>query len=372
MITSQTFFDSIKQRVFIVAEIGKNFIDREEEQTVAECLEKAKALARGAKEAGADAVKFQTHTVGDELMDIPFDSPHFKGKNRYEWVKRNEEMTPVEEFWKPLKAFCDELGILFFSTPMSRASAEKLEIVGQPMWKVASSDILDFVMLDFEANTKKPIIIPTGMSTLEELDRCVAFLEKKGAPFVLLHAISRYPYPEEDSNLASITFLKKRYPGHLIGFSQNSPWVDAGIAAAAMGVCLIEQHFTFDRSVFGPDHKVSMTPDEFRRMVDGVRAVEVDKNAKEVALAKAQKFMGSEEKLLQPGEATFRPLFRKSLVAGRDIVAGETITPDMLYAMRPQGLIGGLPSEAYEQVVGKSASRGYKKYEPIDFSVLIS
>ena len=362
-----------KNRVVIVAEIGKNFIQTEDERSVAEYLENAKALVKAAKDAGADVVKFQTHNVEDEVLNMEFDSPHFKGESRYAWVSRNEHSTPLEDFWKPLKSYCDEIGIIFFSTPMSRGAAIKLQKLDAPFWKVASSDILDFVMLDFMVSTGKTIIIPTGMSTLEDVDQSLDFLKHKNARFVLMHAISRYPYPAEDSNLLTIPFFQKRFPGVMIGFSQNSPWVDPAIAAVALGARIIEQHFTFNRALWGPDHKVSMTPDEFAKMVAGIREIENDaeKCAAVATDQKMKKYMGTENKFLHEGEMPFRSIFRKSLVAGCDISEGTVITKKMIYAMRPQELISGLPSERYEEVVERIAPRAIPKFSPFTPDVLV-
>ncbi len=369
-----TLDERIRQSVLIVAEVGKNFIQTEEDRPVSEYLENANALARLSKEVGADAVKFQTHNAEDEVLNIDFDSPHFKGKSRYQWVSRNERATPLNKFWHPLKAYCDEIGIIFFSTPMSRGAAMKLEKVGVPWWKVASSDILDFPMLEFMANSGKEIMIPGGMSTLEELDQCIDFLRRKDAGFILMHAISRYPYPAEDSNLLTIKFFQKRYPGISIGFSQNSPWVEPAVAAVALGARVVEQHFTTDRALWGPDHKVSMTPEEFRKMVAGIREMENShlKRSSVLGDQKMQKYMGREDKFLQEGEIPFRGLFRKSLVASRDLSAGTVLAAGDIYAMRPQQLISGLPSEKYESVIGRRTTRYLKKYDPIAIGFLKS
>lgn len=362
----------IKTGVFIVAEIGKNFIQAEGERPVAEYLVNAKALVKAAQEAGADAVKFQTHHAEDEVLNIDFDSPHFKGERRYDWVLRNERATPVDEFWKPLKAYCDAIGIVFFSTPMSRGAAHILQKLDTPFWKVASSDILDFAMLDFMVSTGKTIIIPTGMSTIEDIDTSLDFLKRKGASAVLMHAISRYPYPPEDSNLLTIPFLQKRFPKIPIGFSQNSPWIEPAIAAVALGARIVEQHFTFDRALWGPDHKVSMTPDEFKKIVAGIRTVEhdADERARVVADPAMQKYLGKEGKFLQEGEAPFRGIFRKSLMAGRAVPAGTALSPDDVFAMRPQQFAGGLPSEYYEEVMGATTNRPLKKFDPITRDIL--
>lgn len=364
--------DRIKKQVVIVAEIGKNFIRAEEERPPAEYLEHAKALVASAKEAGAEAVKFQTHHTEDEVVSIDFDSPHFKGESRYEWVLRNERATPLDDFWKPLKQYCDEIGMVFFSTPMSRGAAEMLQSIDTPFWKVASSDILDFVMLDFMTSTGKTIIIPTGMSTVGDIDRSLDFLKRRHASVIVLHAISRYPYPAEDSNLLTIPFLQKRYPGIPVGFSQNSPWVEPAIMAVALGARIVEQHFTFDRGDWGPDHKVSQTAEEFKNMTAGIREVERDAAVGERILRDPvmQKYLGREGKFLQEGEMPFRALFRKSLVAARDLAAGAVLSPPDLFAMRPQERIGGIASERYESVLGRSIAHPLKKYDPIPLGIL--
>ena len=193
MNSPQDIWDQIQKRVFVIAEIGKNFIQTQEERPVAEYLENAKALVKAAKDAGADAVKFQTHNVEDEQLNIHVVSPHFKGADRYSWLTRNTNATPLDAFWKPLKAYCDEAGITFFSTPMSRGAAKKLSEVGVPLWKVGSGDILDFVTLDYLAATGNPIILSSGMSTLEEIDKSIDFLKRRlpagrqGTGIVLLH-----------------------------------------------------------------------------------------------------------------------------------------------------------------------------------------
>jgi sialic acid synthase SpsE len=363
--------DEIKKRVFVIAEIGKNFIQTEDERPVSEYLENAKALAKAAKDAGADAVKFQTHNVEDEQMSITVVSPHFKGADRYSWVSRNTRATPVDAFWKPLKKYCDEIGIVFHSTPMSRGAAKILNNLGVAFWKVGSGDILDFVMLDYLASTKKPIIMSSGMSTLEELDASVDFLKQRNVPLVLLHCVSKYPCPPEELNLASIEFLRTRYATP-VGFSDHSIGYDSAVAAVALGAKVIEKHFSFDRGLYGADHKVSMTPGEMKAMVASIREIEADPSKKREYLEKdiVKAGMGSGEKILQDDEAVFRPYFRKSLMAGCDIPAGTVIRAEMVYAMRPQAHAGGLPSETYEQVIGKTVKKGLKKFDPITIGAI--
>ncbi|MDZ4260656.1 MAG: N-acetylneuraminate synthase family protein, partial [Candidatus Sungbacteria bacterium] len=332
-----SLLDTVQKKVFVIAEIGKNFIQTEEERPVSEYLENAKALVRAAKDAGADAVKFQTHNVEDEQLNITVVSPHFKGADRYSWVTRNMNATPLDEFWRPLKAYCDEIGIIFHSTPMSRAAAQKLNQLDVPFWKVGSGDILDFVLLDYIASTKKPIIISSGMSTLEELDLTMDFLARHNVEVILLHCVSKYPCPPEELRLSTMDLLRRRYDV-TVGFSDHSIGIDSALAAVALGARVVEKHFSLSRDLWGADHKVSMTPEEMKQLVDGIHAMEENPALKAEYLEKdiVKKGMGSGEKVLQEDEAVFRPYFRKSLMAGRDIPEGTELSANDIYAMRPQ------------------------------------
>lgn len=349
-----------EEPVLIVAEIGKNFIQTKEHQSIDVYLANAKQLIQVAKNVGANAVKFQTHNLEDEQLKVNIVSPHFSGSDRYEWVKRNEEATPLE-FWRELKRFCDEIGIIFFSTPMSRGAAIKLEQVGVPFWKVGSGDILDFVLLDFLISTVKPIILSSGMSTLKEVDKTVNFLKQKNAKIALLYCVSKYPVSPEQLNLGTIEFYQQRY-NVPIGFSDHSIGYESVVAAVNMGAKIIEKHFSLSRDLWGADHKVSMTPQEFKMMVDEIRSGKaVDTNN-----------FGRKAKILQKEEAIFRPIFRKSLMAGSDIKAGTKLTSNMIYAMRPQAYAGGLPSEEYYNVIGNVVAKDLKKYDPIAWESLVN
>lgn len=364
--TPDAIWKKIQDGVFIIAEAGKNFIQTEEERPVEEYLANAKRLVDDAVTSGADAIKFQTHNVEDEQLDINVVSPHFKGSDRFRWVSRNTNATPLDAFWKPLKAYCDEKGIVFFSTAMSRGAAQKLDEVGVSVWKIGSGDILDFVMLDYMRKSGKPIIISSGMSTLAEVENAIRFLREKNDRVALLHCVSKYPCPPEELHLKTIEFYKEHFDIP-IGFSDHSIANESSFAAVAMGATILEKHFSSSRTLWGADHKVSLSREEFADLVNGAHAVQTDKTKREAILKSelVQRGMGSKEKVLQDDEAVFRPLFRKSLMAGQDIPAGTVMTSEMVYAMRPQQYAGGLPSEQYESILGKKASIALKKYDPI-------
>lgn len=351
-----------KDYIFIIAEIGKNFIQSEDDRPVEEYLQNAKKLVDAAVEAGADAVKFQTHEVEDEQLNINIVSPHFQGSDRYSWVTRNTNATPLETFLKPLKKYCDEKGIIFFSTPMSRKAAQKLDKVGVPFWKVGSGDAQDYPTLDYMAGTGKPIIISNGMVSLRELDEVIRYIQSKNIPLVLLYCISQYPATAEYFNLSTIEYLKEKYPDIAIGFSDHSVGFDIALAAVKLGASIIEKHFSLSRDFWGSDHKVSMTPEEMKSMVDSIRREEYKK-------VDTAQFYGNKEKELEGANNKFRPYFNKSLMAGCDIPEGAIITKEMIFAMRPKMYAKGLPSEKFEEVVGKKIKKSIRKYEPINFDI---
>ena len=352
-----------KDRVFVIAEIGKNFIDKEEDLDISEYLENAKNLIDAAVASGADAVKFQTHEVEDEQLKIEVTSPHFKGADRFSWVSRNTKATPIR-FWEEIKKYCEKKGIIFFSTPMSRKAAEKIIPLNLPLWKVGSGDVEDYVLLDTLIETKKPIIISTGMVSLDELDKIVKFLESHNVPIVILYCVSKYPCPPKDFNLGTIEYLKEKYPTITIGFSDHS--VDGykvDLAAIKLGARVIEKHFSFSRDFWGADHKSSITPFEMKEMVDAIRRGDYkDVNTDE--------FFGEKEKELEGALSHFRPYFNKSLVAAKDLPVGTILEKDMIFAMRPKMYIGGVPSNQFYSVLGRKLKTSLKKFDPINPSVI--
>lgn len=336
----------------IIAEIGKNFVISKEEESLDFLLERAKRLVDLAKDVGCDMVKFQVHNVEDEIHpDAHIVSPHFD-HDRYAWVRRNTY--PVAFWWK-IKEHCREAGIEFLATPMSRGAAELLDETGVDRWKIGSGDILDFVMLDYIRNSGKPVILSSGMSSLEELQKSYDYLREKTPDVSILHCVSQYPCPLSSLNLNTIPFLKKQFPEATIGLSDHSVGIEGPLMAVSLGANIIEKHFTFDRSAWGPDHKVSLHPDEMKELVRRIRVHELMEPTREV--------LGVETKYLQRDEEQFRSVFRKGLYASRDIREGEVFEPDMLVALRP--CMNTTPSESYPEVLGTLATKSIKKYEAI-------
>lgn len=349
--------------VFVVAEIGKNFIDTPEEQDVATHLEKAIALVDAAKEAGADAVKFQTHVAEDEQLPLEVVSPHFKGADRYAWVTRNERATPLKEFWKPLKAHCDAIGITFFTTPMSRKAAEKIVELDPPFWKVGSGDVQDFVLLEYLLATGKPIIISTGMISLAELDELVSFFRARTAPCAILYCVSKYPCPPEEFNLATLERVRDTYPEIPVGFSDHSITHEAALAAAKLGACIIEKHFSFSRGLWGSDHKASLTPEEMKAFVGMLREGAHER-------AEVEALYGDPDRELEGANNEFRPYFNKGLACARDLPAEHVLGLDDVHAMRPIKYFTGVPARDLHAVIGRRLTQPCGYHEPVRFDLL--
>jgi len=247
----------------LIAEIGKNFIDSIKKKDFNECLGDVERLVHWAKLSNATVVKFQCHVLEDERKK--------RDESRWSWIRINEEATPVE-FWQRLKGFCDWQGVEMLVTPMSKMAAQKVnDLVNR--WKVSSADIVDMELLEYLKSTKKPIILSVGMSTQQQVYAAVKFL-KKQIQFIN-YCVSLYPTPIYKIDLSNILKLKEKY-GLPVGFSDHSLSIEVPALAVRMGACAVEKHFTLDRNAFGPDHKISLLPDEFKKMVELCKLAETE------------------------------------------------------------------------------------------------
>lgn len=276
-------------QVLIVAEAGKNFIINDT-PTVAQCLDEAKTLAHYAKQAGADIVKFQTHVFEDEARK--------RDESRHEWTRQNESVTPYDEFWVPLKAYCDEIGITFMTSAMSKMAAQKVNNLVE-VWKVGSGDTVDFEMLEYMASTGKPMIVSTGLSTMEEVRSVVSFLKARNVDFALLQCTSIYPCPISKLHLNVIETYQEEF-GCPVGFSDHSTSLTVAIRAVQKGARIIEKHFTINKTSKGPDHFCSLDTKELHQLVQNIRITEEDMFAD-----------GSSEKTRLPEEEAKHAIFRK-------------------------------------------------------------
>lgn len=314
----------------VIAEIGNNHDGK---------VLQARRLIRDAHEAGCDIVKFQTHIAYAEMIDDGTTPPHFK-EPRYKFVKR---MELSKKDHKALKKYADGLGLIFISSPFSEEAADLLSEIDVPAFKIASGEVTNIPFLHYVAKKKKPVILSTGMSTWKEIDLAVSEIRKYNDKLILMQCTSRYPCPYEETGLKLIPVLQKRY-NCPVGISDHTPTIYTAIAAAALGVCLIEKHFTIDKSLYGPDHKASLVKNEMEELIKGVRAVELalketDKNALKDLTA-------------------VRNTFQKSLVAKKDIPAHAVIKKGMICQKKPGT---GIPPFLINTVIGKRAKNKIKK-----------
>jgi N,N'-diacetyllegionaminate synthase len=300
----------------------------------------AHAYVDAVAEAGADAVKFQTHIAAaestpDEPWRIQF-SP--QDASRYAYWQRMEFS---EEQWLGLKEHAEKRGLVFLSSPFSIEAVELLERLGMAAWKVASGEVGNTLLLDRMAATGRPILLSTGMSPLEEIDAAVARIEARGVPLAVFQCTTAYPCPPERIGLNLLDVLRRRY-GHPVGLSDHSGTIYPALAAATLGVDLLEVHVTFSRETFGPDVPASVTTAELRQLVEGVRFIEtmrahpLDKDdvAREME--------------------TLRRTFTKSLVARCDLPAGSVLSEEHLALKKPGS---GLPAARLSDVVGRRLAR---------------
>ena len=332
--------------ISIVAEIGCNHNGD---------INIAKELLEKAKKAGADYAKFQLFK-SEELVCPDAKMAEYQKKNIGEDSQINmlKKLELSEEEYLELKQYADKLGIKSFATPFDLSSVDYLNSIGQNIWKIPSGEITNLPLLEKIAAIKcedKEIILSTGMSTIDEIAKAVAVLEtSKNTKFTVLQCNTQYPTIDEDMNLLVLDTLRETFPCWEVGLSDHSEGYVAAIAAVGMGVTFVEKHFTLDKNMPGPDHMASITPDELEELCVNIR--------------RAEKMMGDKEKKVTLSETKNKDVVRKSIVAVRDIKAGELFSEDNLTCKRPG--TGTSPMKWYE-VIGKRANKDYHKNEMIKF-----
>ena len=318
-------------------------------------LDRALMLLEGAAATGADAIKLQTYTP--DTMTIDHDSPEFMidggtlwdGQKLYDLYK--EAQTPFE-WHKPLFERARELGVTLFSTPFDETAADLLESLGAPAFKIASFEAIDLPLIAHVARKGKPMIISTGMSNLGEISDAVRTARDNGCDdLILLHCVSSYPAPDEDSNVRTVPHLAQAF-GVVSGLSDHTAGSAVSVASIALGGSVIEKHFTTARADGGPDAAFSLEPAEFLALVNDC------KRAWRALGKVTYDLCGSERKSLK---------FRRSLYVVRDIARGEALTRENVRSIRP-GF--GLPPKHLVEVIGARANRALSRGEPLAWNAI--
>ncbi len=306
----------------------------------------AHSFVDAAAKAGADAIKFQTHIAAAESSPAEQWRVQFSKQDttRYDYWKRME-FTP--EQWRGLKEHADQAGLLFLSSPFSVEAIDLLTGLGIQVWKVASGEVRNEVLLDRMLRTKLPILLSSGMSSWEELSSTVQKIRAASVPIVLMQCTSAYPCPAERIGLNVLTEMKERFECD-VGLSDHSGTIWPSLAAVTLGASVVEVHVTWDRSMFGPDAVASVTFAELKEMVEGIRYTErmqrnpVNKEAEAATLAK------------------MREMFGQSLVAASDLGVGTVLGIDHLSTRKP---LVGIPASDLARVLGHKVNRNIKAGE---------
>lgn len=332
--------------VFVIAEAGVNHNGD---------VELAKRLVDEAAEAGADAVKFQTFKAELVVSAMaPKAEYQLKTTDPAESqlaMLRRLELSP--EAHRELQGYCQERGVLFMSTPFDEESADLLDELGVPVFKIGSGEVTNWPFLEHIARKGKPIILSTGMSYLSEVEEAVRVVRSAGCDeLILLHCVSNYPADSADANLRAMQTMAMAL--HLpVGYSDHTPGFEVALAAVALGACAIEKHFTVDRNLPGPDQRASLEPSELRALVKGIRTVEVA--------------LGNGVKMPAGSESGNLLIVRRSLAAACDISGGTLLRLDMLKALRPGS---GISPALTKKVVGRKLKQSLTAGQLIDWNDL--
>lgn len=331
---------SLTQAPLVIAEIGINH---------GGSLDTAKLMARLARDAGCECIKHQTHFIEDEMTDEAKSIfPPNADVSIWE-VMENCALSPDDEF--ALKNYCEELGMIFISTPFSRKAADFLAEIDVPAFKIGSGEADNLPLIRHIARFGKPILMSTGMQTIDTLKASVEILDNSGVEYALLECTNLYPSPPEIVSLQGVTELRNAFPNAVVGFSDHSIGPEMALASVALGACILERHYTDTRYRQGPDIICSMDPAELRLLIDRSREIHT-------ALMNPKKRSAPEEDVYR--------FARASVVADRDIPAGTTIEEKDIWARRPGS--GDIAGFEFDKVIGKTLSAAVKRNQQLKWS----
>ena len=304
---------------------------------------------------GVNAIKFQLHIAEAESSSYePFRVKFsYEDKTRYDYWKRMEFTL---EQWKEIKTHCDEVGLDFICSPFSNLAVDWLEEIGVKYYKIGSGEVNNLLLLEKIAQTKKPVIISSGMSSFSELDKTVAFLKERNVDFSILQCTTSYPTQPEQFGFNVIQELKAKYQVK-VGFSDHSAKIATNIAAVALGAEILEFHVVFDRQLFGPDTKSSLIINEVSQLVE-------DANATYKAIQNPINKNNNEQ------FSELKSIFEKSLAINKDLPKGHSIAFEDLEAKKPKGY--GIDALKFQDIIGMKLTSDMKQWDFINENDLFS
>jgi Sialic acid synthase len=327
----------------VIAEIGINHEGN---------FDKARQMVEDAARAGCECVKFQCHVIDDEM--IPAAGAVIPGNATESILTIMQRCALTDDQDRALKAYSEQLGMIYLSTPFSRAAADRLQRMGVIAYKIGSGECNNYPLVRHIAGFGRPVVLSTGMNDLDSVRPSVEILRTASVPFALLHCTSIYPTPYNKVRLGGITDLKTTFPDAVVGLSDHSLGNYTCLAAVALGARILERHFTSDKSWPGPDVPISMDPSELRDLVSGSRAVFE-------ALGGGKTILGEEQPTIDFAYAC--------VVTTREVTKGEKLSSDNTWVKRPG--TGEIKAKDYERVLGRSAARTLPAHAQVGWADLV-
>jgi sialic acid synthase SpsE len=327
----------------VIAEIGINHEGN---------FDKARQMVEDAARAGCECVKFQCHVIDDEM--IPAAGQVIPGNATESILTIMQRCALTDDQDRALKAYTEQLGMIYLSTPFSRAAADRLQRMGVIAYKIGSGECNNYPLVRHIAGFGRPVVLSTGMNDLDSVRPSVEILRTASVPFALLHCTSIYPTPYNKVRLGGITDLKTTFPDAVVGLSDHTLGNYTCLAAVALGARILERHFTSDKSWPGPDVPISMDPSELRDLVSGSRAVFE-------ALGGGKTILGEEQPTIDFAYAC--------VVTTREVTKGEKLSSDNTWVKRPG--TGEIKAKDYERVLGRSAARTLPAHAQVGWADLV-
>ena len=312
-------------------------------------IKKAEKMILDAHKAGAECVKFQCHIIDDEMIENNVIPPNAQ-ESIWKMMKRCSFSKPQES---KLKKLTEKLGMIYLNTPFSKLAVDRLEDLGISCYKIGSGECTNFPLIKYIASKNKPIILSTGMSTFQQINKSVKIIKKSGNPLAIMHVTSQYPTPYENVQLETLNILKKKFPNTVLGLSDHSLKNYVAYGAIALGAKIIEKHFTSNPKWIGSDIPISITPNELRELIIGTNAVSL-------SLTKKVEILKEELEVAKFAYA--------SVVSIKEIKKGEKFNSSNIWVKRPG--TGKILAENFSKILNKKAKKNIAKNTQLGWDMI--